>query len=98
VLVIPAGSALIELKHQVDAGTFPGVTDFFSFAFADDLHVSTPSAYLVALVFYSCFYKQSPEGRVTTADTGLTDAQARAIQRIAWDTVRKYPLSGVASP
>jgi hypothetical protein len=64
--------------------------------FDDDLHLSSKGQYLVALVFYVCMYRQSPEGRVTFADTGLTEEQARVYQRIAWDTVQDYGWGGIA--
>ncbi|MDB4975774.1 MAG: hypothetical protein JWN48_4115 [Myxococcaceae bacterium] len=99
VLVIPAGSALVELKRQVEAGMVPGISDFFGYSFQDELHLTKPVQYLVALVFYSCFYKQPSEGRVAVpAELGLTDAQAKIFQRIAWSVASAYPLSGITSP
>jgi hypothetical protein len=96
VLVIPAGLALLELKRQIDGGSFPGASDFFAYAYADDLHLTPPAQYLVALVFYSCFYKQTAEGRSTTpAELMLTGPQATALQRIAWNVASGYPLSGI---
>jgi hypothetical protein len=71
------------------------VKDFFAEHFSDDLHLSAKGAYLVALVHYACVYKRNPAG-VTFAGTGLTAEQAAIYQRIAWDTARNYPWSGVA--
>lgn len=98
VLIVPGGSALLALKREIEAGAVPGISDFFGFAFADDLHLQKPVQYLVALVFYACLYGQSPEGRVTAEGTGLTDAQAKIFQRIAWEVTRAYPWSGVGAP
>ncbi len=95
VLIVPSGLALIELKRQVEAGKVPGITNFYAQHFSDDLHLSEKGQYLVALVFYSCLYRQSPEGRVTFANTGLTEEQARIYQRIAWETARGYKWSGL---
>lgn len=95
VRIVPAGSALVNLKRAIEAGQVPGITQFFPEHFSDDLHLSPKGAYLVALTFYACLYGQSPEGRVTHANSGLTDDQARVYQRIAWETVRDYPWSGV---
>jgi hypothetical protein len=50
----------------------------------------------VTLVFYSCLYRQSPEGRVTSANSTLTEAQAKSYQRIAWEAARSYRWSGLA--
>lgn len=102
VRIVPAGLALIELKKQIEAGKVPGFAkdEFFktpSF-WIDDLHLSAKTGYLVALTHYACFYQQSPEGRVTFEGTGLTKEQALIFQRIAWDTVRAYPLAGIGSP
>ncbi|MDB4990445.1 MAG: hypothetical protein JWN04_5623 [Myxococcaceae bacterium] len=99
VLVIPAGDALIELKRQIEAGLVPGISDFFGYSFQDELHLTRPVQYLVALVFYSCFYKQTPQGRVVVPpELGLTTAQATALQQIAWSVASAYPLSGITSP
>jgi hypothetical protein len=95
VLVIPAGLALVNLKRAIEAGKVPGIHDFFGQHFADELHLSAKGQYLVSLVFYSCLYKQSAEGRVTFASTGLTEEQARIYQRIAWEAVASYPWSGI---
>lgn len=94
--IVPAGLALIELKRQMDAGTITGLGSFFDTMFDDELHLSRRAQYLVALVFYSCLYRQTPEARVTHSGTELTLDQALAFQRIAWSTASAYPLSGVA--
>lgn len=96
ILIVPAGLALRELKRQMDAGLIPGLTDFFSTMFEDEEHLRVPAQYLVSLVFYSCLYRQSPEGRVTYSGTGLTEAQALALQRIAWNVASSYAGSGIA--
>lgn len=96
VLIVPAGPALVALKHAIESGKVPGMSDFGKSVFTDDLHLTPQASYLVGLVFYSCFYKQSAEGRASFAGTGLTDAQARILQRIAWETVSTYRWSGVA--
>jgi hypothetical protein len=95
VLIIPGGPALSTLKKEVEAGRFPGTTNFFSYFFEDDIHLNNRGAYLISLVLYSCFTRQSPEGKVTTAGSNLSNEQAAIIQRIAWDTVRNYQWSGV---
>jgi Chitobiase/beta-hexosaminidase C-terminal domain len=96
ILIIPGGLALVELKRQIEAGLVPGMTNFFSVAFADEQHLKKAGQYLVSLVFYACLYRQSPEARVTYADTDLTEEQAHIFQRIAWDVSVSYPGSGIA--
>jgi hypothetical protein len=95
-LIVPGGLALVELKREIDAGSVPGYTDFFGSMFEDEVHLTKPAQYLVSLVFYSCLYRQTPENRVTFADTGLTAEQALIFQRIAWDVASSYPGSGIS--
>lgn len=95
ILIIPGGLALLELKRQIEAGMVPGYSDFFTSMFEDEVHVNVPAQYLVALVFYSCMYRQSPEGKVTFAGTGLTEEQAKILQRIAWKVASGYASSGI---
>lgn len=97
-LVVPAGLAMRNLKRAVEAGQVPGMSDFFAAHFEDDEHLTDKGQYLVALVFYACFYRQSPEGRVTFEGSTLTEAQARVYQRIAWETAVAYPWSGLSAP
>ena len=95
VLIVPGGPALVALKRAIEAGNVPGISNFFATHFDDDLHLTAKGQYLVSLVFYACLYRQSPEGRVTSANSTLTDAQAKIYQRIAWDTARSYRWSGL---
>lgn len=95
-LIVPAGTAMLALKQAVDSGQVPGVTNFFTTMFADDEHLTVVGQYYVSLVFYSTFYKQTPEDRVTSAGSTLTAAQAKVFQNLAWTTVSGYASSGVA--
>jgi hypothetical protein len=92
--IVPGGPALARLKREIDAGRVPGITDFFASQFSDDLHLSAPGRYLIALVHYACIYKESPESKIGPLTSGLTPAQARIFQRVAWDTVKNYPYAG----
>jgi hypothetical protein len=89
VKIVPAGPALVELKRQIDAGKVPGMTDLFKDAFSDDLHLNSKGAYLVSLVHYASIFNESPEGKVGPLTSGLTPEQARILQRIAWEVVRR---------
>lgn len=96
ILIIPGGLALVELKRQMAANAIPDLSgDFFTEFFEDEVHLLPKAQYLVALVFYACLYKQTPEGRVTHEGTGLSEAQAQAFQKIAWDVASNYPGSGI---
>ena len=96
VLIVPAGPALAALKTEIDAGRVPGLTDFWKDISADGLHLQYRGNYMVALVFYACLFKESPEGKVSVLDSGLTSQQAAIFQRLAWQTVHDYSFSGAA--
>jgi hypothetical protein len=54
---------------------------------ADKSHPNKAGTYLAACVFYAAIYGKSPEGLPGQVG-GLTDAEARSLQRIAWECVR----------
>jgi hypothetical protein len=96
--IVPGGLALVTLKHAIEQGQVPGITDFFGTLFqagGEDIHMTGAGAYLISLVFYSSMFQQSPEGLANDSGGELTAEQAAIFQRIAWDTVVGYPLSGV---
>ncbi len=98
ILIVPGGPALAELKTRMEAGKVPGMKDFFAETFADGIHLTPKGRYLVALVFYSCLFKESPEGKVSAAKTELTPEQARLYQQIAWEIAKGYGGSGISKP
>jgi Domain of unknown function (DUF4886) len=53
----------------------------------DGTHPSGAGSYLAACVFYALLTRRSPVGNAYTA--GLEPAEARFLQRVAWDTARK---------
>lgn len=97
VRIIPGGLALARLKSEMEAKRVPGLDDFISTVFASptDFHMSRQGSYLIALVHYACLYGENPEGKVTASGSNLTPDQARIFQRIAWETARDYPHSGL---
>lgn len=100
VLIIPGGQALVELKTRLEAGKILGAasTNFFAEYFEDDLHLNAKGKFLVSLVFYSCMYRQSAEGKLAPtafAESGLTAEQAEQLAGIAWDVVKAFPQAGV---
>jgi hypothetical protein len=100
--VIPGGLALLALKQAVTAGAFPGLpaaesafwTTFFSNGGTDN-HLTAEGRWYVTLVFYAAMFQRDPAG-LPHAGTSLTDAQAAALQALAWQTVTGYAWSGVA--
>ncbi len=101
--VVPAPRALTRLRAAVESGRFPGVAaDAFSSTFflnggVRDDHLTPVGRYYVALVFYACMFQADPRALPDTSlgtPAAVTPAQASALQQLAWDTVRSYPLSG----
>ncbi len=96
--IVPGGLALVALKQAIEAGQVPGFSDFFGSLFqagGEDIHLTSAGAYYISLVFYGCMFQQDPAGVGNDSGGVLTDEQAVVFQRIAWETVVSYPLSGV---
>ncbi len=95
--VLPSAVAMGWIKNMIDHGKLPGAEpgSFYPLLFADAVHPNAKGGYLVDLTWFAAFYGQSPEGKVLPAGTGLTAAQAQAMQRLAWDVVKNYPDCGL---
>ena len=95
VRLVPGGPALVRLEKEIADNKVPGVTDFASFTFSDAIHLSAAGRYLVSLVHYACIYGESPEGKVTWANSGLNKEQAIVLRHRLGNRCRrtKY-LSG----
>ena len=76
-------------------GIKPGEDNFYAMLFADQVHVNLAGCYLVDLTWYAALLKESPEGKMLPINTELTSAQAKAMQKLAWDVVRNYPDCGL---
>jgi hypothetical protein len=75
----------------MDRGQVPGLGDFFKEFFADGIHLTSKGRYFVSLVHYCCLFRESPEGKVSPLNSGLTQDQAEAFQRIAWQSFEARP-------
>ncbi len=97
--IVPGGLGLVTLKHAIEAGQVPGMNDFFASIFAmggTDIHMTGAGAYYVTMIFYACMFQKDPAGLINDSIGELTDEQAAVFQRLAWETVNGYPLSGVS--
>ena len=102
--LIPAGQAMARLYDEIAAGTVPGLTDIAAL-FDDDIHLNDTGHFFVAMVQYATLTGQSPVGLPgnfqdrydNPYDMPDTDL-ARALQRVAWETVRAYVPVVVTSP
>jgi hypothetical protein len=95
--IVPGGQALVALKQAIESGQVPGFSDFFGSLFqagGEDIHLTPAGAYFISLVFYGCMFQQDPAGLGNDSGGVLTAEQATVFQRIAWETVQAYPLSG----
>ena len=51
---------------------------------------------LAAYCNFAAIYQVSPEG-LKLDERGVDDAQHAIVQKLAWETVSKYPHAGIAS-
>ena len=64
-LVLPAGLALRNLKHAIEGGTIPGLSNFYTATFGNngtDLHLAPAGRYFVSLVWYGALFQRDPSG------------------------------------
>lgn len=111
VRLIPAGQVLAAAVRAVEAGQVPGLTSrdaFFALTeqgTVDTIHLNDLGNWLVAMVHFAVLYQRSPEGlphRLTLPDgkpvVGVPDSAVPFLQKLVWDTVRRYPATGMATP
>ncbi len=97
---MPSGLALAYLVERATQGTVDGITRGSNFEtvnmlFRDAVHMNDLGSYYMALVTYASIHRQSPAG--AWAPAGVTAAQARSLQDIAWTAVSSY-YNNPASP
>ena len=100
--LIPAGQAMGHLADEIAAGRVPGLSDIGE-VFADDIHPDGKGLYFLAMVHLAAITDRSPEGLPAklmrtwpSRDAVITDAQAAAFQRIAWEAVSAYRATETA--
>lgn len=95
VFIVPVGDAVVKLRALVADGKFPGITKQ-SQLFRDPIgHGNGQVMALTAYCNYAAIYRVSPKGLAVKADRGIDDEQNAILQRIAWETVSKYPHAGI---
>jgi hypothetical protein len=99
--VVPSALALINLKRAFDAGKVPGLTNFFSTNYSDDLHLTEAGRQFIGMVIFASLYNQSPVGlpivKINDNAPALTPEQNKVYQQVAWDTVQSFRKDGGAS-
>jgi hypothetical protein len=96
--IIPVGDAVFSLRECVAEGRAPGVAKQADL-FRDDLgHPQPALAALVTYCHFAAIYQRSPVGLPVPAEIKSLPQAAELnslLQRIAWETVSSYPMSGV---
>lgn len=96
VFIVPVGRAVVKLRAMIVEGKFPGISNQ-SKLFRDPIgHGNGQVMALASYCNFSAIYRMSPVG-LKLAERGLDDAQHAILQQIAWETVSKYPYSGVSA-
>jgi hypothetical protein len=96
VFIIPVGDAVVKLRELIANEKFPGITKQ-SELFTDPIgHGKGHIMALAAYCNYAAIYRVSPEGLPLKIERGVDDEQNAILQRIAWETVSKYPYAGIA--
>ena len=91
--LVPLGDATTKLRAMIVEGKFPGVTKQ-SAIFSDAMpHAGAIAAELAAYCNYAAIYRMSPVG--LQIKDGVPEAQRVILQKLAWETVSKYPYAGV---
>lgn len=94
VFIVPVGDAVVKLRSMVVAETYPGV-EKQSELFTDPIgHAGPHVQALAAYCNFAAIYRASPEGLKPPQKT-LSDEQHAILQKLAWETVLKYPYAGV---
>jgi hypothetical protein len=94
VTIVPAGDAVVKLRELVAAGKAPGVVKQ-SELFTDPIgHGQPPILILTAYCNFACITGKSPVG-LEINEKGVSNELHAVLQKIAWETVSEYKMSGV---
>lgn len=95
VFIVPVGDAVVKLRGLVVDGQFPGIK-VQSELFTDPIgHAGPPVQALAAYCNYVAIYRVSPVG-LKLPGASVSEAQHAILQKLAWETVSKYPYAGIA--
>ncbi len=98
VFIIPVSEAVYGLRERVAEGKVPGIGKQSQLFRDDHGHPSEVLAMLVTYCHFASIYQRSPVGLPLPPSLQNRPQAAelnQALQEIAWDTVTRYPLSGV---
>ena len=96
--IVPVGDAVFALREHIAKGTAPGLTKQTDL-FRDDIgHPREPLAELVTYCHFAAITGRNPAGLPIPADLkNLPQSEElnRLLQKLAWDAVTSYAMSGV---
>ncbi len=96
VFIVPVGEAVVRLRAMIVANEFPGITQQ-SKLFRDP--IGHGQGHVMSLTTYCNFatiYRISPVG-LNLSERSVNAEQDAILQKIAWETVSKYPYAGIAA-
>lgn len=95
--VVPTATAVYWLREEVIKGKVPGLVHQSDMHRDPIGHPTTPTAHLVAYVWYASMYRKSPVGLQSLVDKADANSAKREklLQEIAWNAVVSEPKSGV---
>lgn len=96
VFIVPVGDAVVKLRAMIGDGKFPGITTQ-SKLFRDPIgHGNGQVMVLASYCNFAAIYRISPVG-LKIEERSVNDEQHAILQKLAWETVSKYPYSGVSA-
>ena len=94
VFIVPVGDAVVKLRAMIVANEFPGITQQ-SKLFRDPIgHGQGHVMVLASYCNFAAIYRISPVG-LKIQERSVNDEQHAILQKLAWETVTKYPYAGV---
>jgi len=96
VFIVPVGDAIVKLREMVVDGKFPGLTkqsELFMAGSRGSIHAEKHANLLTAYCNYAAIYQKSPVGLKLEMKEDITDEQHAILQKLAWETVSKYPYA-----
>ncbi len=110
IYLIPGGQVMAAAVRAIEAGQVPGLSDrrqLFTIGpdgRPDTIHFNDLGAWLMALTHYAVLYQRPPLGLQNrlfradgTAADSVSDAAAAVLQQVVWQTVTRYPATGMAA-
>lgn len=97
VKILPGPLAMYALLKNQHGGNLPAM---LAANYEDGVHLKPAGAYYLSLVFYAAMFGETPEGKENThfATLGLGEAQAKALQKLAWEVWSSFESNAAYWP